>query len=237
MLFSAEWTQNAPNTSPQERSTLCDLQIFVGSGNACAWKDLDTGETFNHLTLPAVHLAGGIAEDWWQIFGSRGQPTSILRHRTGFALPDLRFRFDGTTFHATAKRAAYLNPRLRFTQELFETMPRQEAEQALSDFVQQVTQKLEESGLENTEVSTRWSRVTRSREDAEETAFCEAAGALGVDPYSVQEKDASFIEEAGELLSGERLTRFMAECRSGRKDRAGREAALEAVQSAEATRH
>ena len=51
-----------------------------------------------------------------------------------------------------------------------------------------------------------------------------------MDPYSVQEKDASFIEKAGELLSGERLTRFMAECRSGRKDRAGREAALEAVQ-------
>ena len=158
MLFSAEWTQNAQSVSPQERSTLCDLQIFpgagnAGTGNACTWEDLDTGETFNHLTLPAVHLAGGISADWWSIFGSRDRLLSILRHRTGFALPDLRFSFDGTTCHVTAKKITYQNPRLRFIQELFETMPRQEAEQTLSDFVQKVIGKLEQDGIENAEAS------------------------------------------------------------------------------------
>ena len=234
MLFSAEWTQNAPNVSPQERSTLCDLQIFAGSGNACTWEDLDAGETFNHLTLPAVHLAEGISADWWSIFGSRDRLLSILRHRTGFALPDLRFSFDGVTFHVTAKKITYQNPRLRFIQELFETMPRQEAEQALSDFVQKVIGKLEENGIDNAEVSTCWSRVTQSREDAEEAAFCEAAGALGVDPYSIQEKDASFIEQAEKLFSGEELIEFIAKFRAGRNNQVGRETALETIRNVEA---
>ena len=234
MLFSAEWIENAPNVSPQEWSTLCDLQIFIGRGNACTWEDLDTQETFNHLTLPAVHLAEGIAADWWSIFGSRDRLLSVLRHRTGFALPDLRFSFDGATFHVTAKKITYQNPRLRFIQEPFETMSRQEAEQALSDFVQQVIGKLEENGLENAEVSTCWSRVIQSKEDAEETAFCEAAGALGVDPYSIQEADASFIEEAEKLFSGEELIEFIAKFRLGRKNQVSRETALDAIRTVEA---
>ena len=234
MQFLAEWIENGPNVSLQERSTLCDLQIFVGTGNACTWEDLDTSESFHHLTLPAVHLAEGISADWWSIFGGRDRWQSILRHRTGFALPDLRFSFDGATFLASAKRLAYQNPRLRFIQEPFEAMTRQEAEQGLSDFVQQVIGKLEESGIADTEVATCWSRVKQSMEDPEETAFCEAAGALGADPYFIEEVDASFIEEAEKLFFGEELIEFIAKFRLGRRNQVSRETTLEAIRELEA---
>ena len=229
MLFSAEWIEKGPNISLQERSTLCDLQIFVGNGNACTWEDIDTGETFHHLTLPAVHLAEGISADWWSIFGSRDQWTSILRHRTGFALPDLGFSFDGIMFQVSAKKFTYQNPHVRFIQEPFEIMTRQEAEQGLSDFVRQVVQRLEEAGVADTEVSTCWSRVVQSREDPEETAFCEAAGALGADPYSIQEVDALFIEKAGELFSGEELIEFIADLRTGKDNSNSRDIVLEGI--------
>ena len=219
MLFSAEWTANAPNISPEERATLCRLRIFVGRGNACAWEDPDTGEASGHLALPAVHLAQGIAADWWSIFGSRGQPARLRRHLAGFALPDLRLSFDGKAFCAETRRITYQNPRLQFTQELSETTSRHEAERALSGFVQEVIGRLEKNGIRDSEVSTRWSRVTRSREDPGETGFCEAAGALGVDPYSIRERDALFIEDAGRLLSGEKLTQLMARSRAGRNSR------------------
>ena len=142
MQFLAEWIDNGPNVSQQERSTLCDLQIFLGNGNACTWEDLETHEIFNHLTLPAVHLAEGISADWWSILGARDQWQSILRHRTGFALPDLRLNFDGATFFASAKRITYQNPRLRFLQEPFEAMTRHEAEEGLSAFIQRVVEKV-----------------------------------------------------------------------------------------------
>lgn len=232
MQFLAEWIENGPNVSPQERATLCDLQIFLGTGNACTWEDLEASETFHHLTLPAVHLAEGISADWWSIFGSRDQWQPILRHRTGFALPDLRFNFDGATFIASAKRIAYQNPRLRFLQEPFEAMTRHEAEEGLSGFVQQVVEKLEESGISDTEVATCWSRVKQSMRDPEEIEFCEAAGALGADPYSINDGDASFIDEAGKLFSGEELIEFLAKFRLGRLSPISRETALEAIRDA-----
>ncbi len=233
MKFLAEWIEHGPNVSLQERSTLCDLQIFVGSGNACAWEDIDTGASFHHLTLPAIHLAEGISGDWWSIFGARDQWQSMLRHRNGYALPDLRFGFDGVLFFASAKRLAYQNPRLRFAQQPFEAMSRREAEEGLSDFIQQVVDKLEQSGVANTEVATCWSRVKQSMEDPEEVEFCEAAGALGVDPYSIEDSDASFIEESGKLFFGEELIEFIAKFRLGRTDSASRQMALETIRDLE----
>ena len=234
MQFLAEWIENGPNVSKQERSTLCDLQIFLGTGNACTWEDLETGETFHHLTLPGVHVAEGISSDWWSIFGARDRGQSILRHRTGFALPDLRFSYDGATFFASAKRITYQNPRLRFVQEPFEAMTRHEAEEGLSGFVQQVVEKLEESGISDTEVATCWSRVRQSMKDPEEVEFCEAAGALGANPYSIEDGDTSFIDEAGKLFSGEELIEFLAKFRLGRFNPVSRETALEAIRDVEA---
>ena len=233
----AEWIENGPNVSLQERSTLCDLQIFVGTGNACTWEDLETGKIFHHLALPAVHLAEGISCDWWSIFGARDHWQSIFRHRTGFALPDLRFSFDGSVFFASAKRLTYQNPLVRFAQEPFEAMTRQEAEQALSDFVRQVVEKLQESGITDTEVATCWSRVEQSMKDPEEVEFCEAAGALGADPYSIDDEDALFIEEAGKLFSGEELIEFIAKFRLGRKNLVTRDVALEAIRNVETKQH
>ena len=236
MKFSAEWIENGPNLSRQEWSTLCDLQIFVGNGNACTWEDINTGDIFNHLTLPAVHLAEGISADWWSIFGARDRWQSILRHRTGYALPDLSFSFDGIAFHVSVKRYTYQNPLLRFIQESTETMSRLEAEEELSDFVRQVIRKLEEDEIEDTEVATCWSRVAQSKEDPEEAEFCEAAGALGVDPYSIEEADASFIEEAGKLFSGEELIEFLANFTKGRENKVSREIVLEAIRNVESER-
>jgi hypothetical protein len=141
----------------------------------------------------------------------------------------LGFSFDGTTFQVSAKKFTYQNPHLRFVQEPFETMTRQEAEEGLSDFVRQVVQRLEDAGVADAEVSKCWSRVAQSREDPEEAAFCEVAGALGVDPYSIQEIDALFIEEAGELFSGEYLIEFMADLRTGKDNNVGRDVVLDGI--------
>ena len=233
MQFSVEWIENGPNISPEERATLCDLQIFVGTGNACTWEDIESHQIHHHLTLPAVHLAEGIAADWWSIFGARDRDQSMLRHRSGFALPDLRFSFNGAIFHVSAKRLTYQNPRLRFVQEPFEAMPRQEAEEKLADFVQMVTTKLEESGIPDTQIGACWSRVTQSMKDPQELAFCEAAGALGADPYSISDTDASFIDGAGELFCGEELIEFLAKFRLGRNNSVSREVTLSTIRNLE----
>ena len=210
MRFLVEWINGGTNAAAEERATLCDLRILLGDENACRFWDDVANEAFDALTVPAVHLAEGIARDWWRIFGSRDSTQSLLPYRTGFILPDLRFGFDGAMFEAVGHQQRCANPGLRFWQVDGEVTPRANAEAALADFVQAVVGKLANEGVHDCEVALAWARVAASRTDAAEAAFCEAAGALGVDPYTISDEDARFIEGAGELFTGEALIEFLA---------------------------
>lgn len=201
MRFSVEWLDGAPNACAEERATLCRLRIFVGDENACVFYDPETHETYEHLTVPAVHLAEGIATDWWSIFGGRDREHSLLSYRNGFALPNVLFKFDGTVFEVVGAQLDCDNPKLRFWQTCTEALSREAAESVLSEFVEQVVDKLADESVASSEVALCWSRVSLSWKDPDERAFCEAAGAMGVNPYEITDADASLIEAAGDWFT------------------------------------
>ena len=89
-----------------------------------------------------------------------------------------------------------------------ETLPRVAAESELSRFIQEVVDRLASEGVRDSEVAARWSRVMVSRNDPDERAFCEAAGALGLDPYAISNDDARFIEQANDIFSEDSLIEF-----------------------------
>ena len=210
MRFSVEWLDGAPNACAEERATLCRLRIFVGDENACVFYDPQKDEKYDHVIAPAVHLAEGIATDWWSIFGARDREHSLLPWRTGFVLPNVRLRFDGATFEVAGDQLHRDNPKLRFWLVDTETLSRDATESVLANFVERVVDKLAREGVANSEIALCWSRISESRADPEERPFCEAAGALGVDPYSISDTDASFIDAAGDLFFGEALIEFLA---------------------------
>ena len=210
MRFSVEWLDGAPNACAEERATLCRLRIFVGDENACVFYDPQKDEKYDHVIAPAVHLAEGIATDWWSIFGGRDREHSLLPWRTGFVLPNVRLGFDGATFEVAGDQLHCDNPKLRFWLVDTETLSRDATESVLAKFVERVVDKLAREGVANSKVALCWSRVSESRADPEERQFCEAAGALGADPYSISDTDASFIDAAGDLFFGEALIEFLA---------------------------
>ena len=110
--FSVEWLGGAPNACAEERATLCRLRIFVGDENACVFYDPQTDEKYDHVIAPAVHLAEGIATDWWSIVGGRDREHSLLPWRTGFVLPNVRLKFDGVTFEVAGDQLHCDNPKL-----------------------------------------------------------------------------------------------------------------------------
>ena len=210
MRFSTEWIDRAPNASAEERATLCRLSLYVSEENACRFIESASDRVRGHVTVPAVHLAEGLATDWWSIFGGRDREHAIRKYRTGFALPDVKLGFDGSTFEIRGEQFAFDNPAVRFWQVGGEVLSRAAAESTLAKFIEETVARLADAGLSNSEASLRWSRVSRSLHDPTERAFCEAAGALGVDPYGVADADAAFIEQASELFSGEALLEFLA---------------------------
>ena len=210
MRFSTEWIDQGPNASAEERATLCRLRLYVSEENACTFFDPSSDSACDHVTVPAVHLAEGFATDWWSIFGGRDREHPIRNYRTGFALPDVSLGFDGSTFEVRGRQFACENPDVRFWQVRSAGVPREVAESTLSQFIEGVAARLATAGVQNSAVALRWSRVSRSLDNPDERAFCEAAGALGVDPYGVSETDALFIEESARLFEGETLLEFLA---------------------------
>ena len=210
MRFSTEWIEQGPNASAEERATLCRLRLYVSEENACRFFDPSSHSACDHVTVPAVHLAEGLATDWWSIFGGRDREHPIRNYRTGFALPDVTLGFDGSTLEVRGEQFASENPDVRFWQVGSEGLPRDLAESTLAKFIEVVAQRLATVGVPNSEVALRWSRVSRSLDNPDERAFCEAAGALGTDPYGISEGDALFIEQAADLFSGEALLEFLA---------------------------
>lgn len=212
MRFSAEWIPDGENASAEERSTLCALRIHLGEEerNVTAFYDFDARRESDHIVLPAVHLAEGIACSWWRIFGGRDVATRVLSWRMGFALPNLRFEFDGSTLAVTCERSDMLNPPVAFLNGGVERIARGAAEAALADFLDAVVAKLNSDDLADVEASAAWRRVCESREDAEEQAFCEAAGAMGLDPYVIADADGELIDAAGDIFEGEALVEFLA---------------------------
>ena len=210
MRFSVEWFEDAPNAAPEERATACDLRIWVSERNVCLHVDGIDGAFYDHVPMPAYSLAEGLAHDWWTIFGARDEEYHLIRHRMGYATPDVRFRFDGAAFDACSYQRSYDNPDIRFWAGPTEVMARAAAESALAEFIDSIIAQLHHWDVHRTSVELRWARVQASRSDPEQTEFCEAAGALGLDPYSLREDDVDFIAQSAALFDGEPLIEFLA---------------------------
>ncbi len=80
----------------------------------------------------------------------------------------------------------------------------------LAGFVESVIERLA-AGAGGRQLELQWARVSASRRDPGESAYCLAAGALGVNPCSVADGDSEFILRSGEVFSGAARSGFWPE--------------------------
>ena len=217
MKILAKFLEGATNAVPEERATVADFQVLVSEqnvtmhfrGNAPA-----TGASTDHVTIPLYGLAEGIAHDWWNLFGGRDHEFLLIKHRSGFLVPDVRFKFDGSEFEVSAPQKIYKNPDVRFWAGPNEVLTRAEAEAALSSLVEEVIEQLDRAEIRESSAALRWARVEESRAKPEEAQFCESAGALGLDPYQIADKDAATVDRAASLFDErEALDEFLSGAR------------------------
>ena len=210
LRISVDWFEGAHNAAREERATACDFRVWITNQNVCLHVDGIDGAVYDHVTMPAYSLAEGLAHDWWTIFGSRDKEYQLIRHRMGYTTHDVRFKFDGVAFETYSCQHSYSNPGTRFWTGPTELMSRSVAESTLAGFIDQVITRLHEANLHGTSADLRWARVQASRLDHDETEFCEAAGALGVDPYSIGEEETDFITQSAALFNDEPRIEFLA---------------------------
>ena len=221
MRFEVDWHGTASNAVAEERETVADLRVFIGERNVCEYEESTRSgaggpERADHVAVSLYPLAEEIAFSWWRLFGGRDDELRLVDGRCGYAVPDIRMTFDGAGFDAVCRPYDYGAEAGRFFQESSERLSREEAERALADFVDRVVERLDEKRVEDCGLRSRWRRVRESRGTAGEAAFCEAAGALSIDPYDIADSDAGFIKGMGALFTGEPLMELLSGLRGPR---------------------
>ena len=212
MKFSAEWLEEGVSASPELQATDCFLQICVGDRLVSRFVNNDTDRAHDRVVMPAYPLSEGFVRNWWSLISGRTQSFCLRRFREGFALPDLRFKPDGRYISIWTEPFEYHNPPVNFTKRSSERVPIGMFERDLTAFIVSVLDRLSERSVSVNWVQERWNAICESQEDPDELAFCEAAGALGIDPYSCTDEEATLVELSSEPFAEDALPEFLAGC-------------------------
>ncbi len=214
MKFSLDWDNAVEKTSDIDLYAVGDLSIDIGGVNVCVNHEGHDRNRSDTLPISVYPLAEGIAMDWWQLFGGRDGWSRLKKNRGGYAVPDIRLRCDGDGFDVECHPYRYENPRLFFPQGGRERLGRADVERILGDFLTRVLARLDDLSAPDTGFRVRWNAIQASLQNPDETSFCEAAGALGHDPYDIPDDIAESIEASATLFSGEQLIEFVAGLRA-----------------------
>lgn len=206
-----EWESSAGAQGPELRSTWARLRISVGSETITRVEDRSSRSVRDGIYLPLYPLAEWLAANWWALLYEIAAPRRIsgngYTHRhllsaasEGYALPPLKIQPEGRTVNLMWEPVDLPDCRLHFLSRGSAYLERDQLEEALRKFVRSVVGRLEDQGLDDTFLSDEWRAIENA--DPEERLFCQAAGALGWDPYDLREDDArSLIEGVKELPS------------------------------------
>lgn len=210
MNISAEWLEGSEMSAPELRATASLLTISIAGRVISRLHDTRRSKVTEFIVMPAYPLAEGITRRWWQIVGGRGRDVRVRLFRDGFAVPDIVLAPDGRAVTIAVQPFDYANPPVRFLESAQERLPTAEVERDLRVFVETVLARLDERRVPDTALAERWEAITASYEDDDERAFCEAAGALGVDPYACGDTEARLIGDAAARFDGDALAEFLA---------------------------
>ena len=210
--FSAEWLEDGINESAELRATDCFLEIFVGERRVSRFVDNRTDRAHDRIVMPAYPPAEGIVRNWWSLIAGRTQTFRLRSVRDGFAIPDIQMEPDGRFMNITVEPFEYSNPRVNFTARCRDRIPISAFERDMSAFIEAVLERLSEEKVEDSWLQGRWDAIVECQENPDELAFCEAAGALGVDPYLCTDEEASLVEMSAKPFADDALPEFLAGC-------------------------
>ncbi|MCF8878605.1 ImmA/IrrE family metallo-endopeptidase [Hyphobacterium sp. SN044] len=197
-----QWIEEQSNRAPEERNTVCNLLLEINDVNVT--EHLSEGSIFERICIPIYGIADGLVHEWWKLLGSRDGGVSILNFRSGYIVPNMSMHTDGEMLYINARSIRYNDSKIKFLNSAHDAIGIEDGISFLNSFVEEVISRLKDSGLTSTSLSQRWRRIKNSEVNGERD-FCLAAGALGLDPYQIDDAAAEMIEKFESFFSGESL--------------------------------
>jgi hypothetical protein len=209
--FRIEWLEAPGVTTPELAATWARYEIWLGDRSVTQVETADG--TFRRGVYGSLYpLAHWIAANWW-LLTSHVRPSAVdtrywtwqnahtypwLRNHNfrgagdGMAWPDLTLVPEGAVTQVAWSQdySRHLTP-VRFASDGSLMIRTDDLRRELAAIVGHVIERLAETGLPKTPLTEDWAEIAEA--DAEETAFCETAARLGLDPYSIDDPTADQI--------------------------------------------
>jgi hypothetical protein len=192
---------------PEDAATFAEIAVSIDGDLVSQLEDPATGRASTGPHIPTLPLALGLAERWWRLLyepeKQRSDRRAEARHRLDVLTPGYVFPPVALWSGGEGIVARVLTPDTRFQRHRFILperdepwyLPRVPVEKCLVDFIESTVSRVSagaDAGLREA-----WNRVRLSMADADEAAWCAAAGRLGFDPYDPDTPDLQAL--AGSL--------------------------------------
>jgi IrrE N-terminal-like domain len=204
-----EWIDPAGAQGPELRATWARLQLLVNGESITRPLDNVSKTVRDSIFLPLYPLAEWLATHWWFLLNeieTPGRPAEdnyASRHdlqyaSEGFAIPSTLIKPLGNTIKIDWTPAEFGLQRIEFVGQGTAYVSSSDFVRIFSGFISSVTQRLTDLDITGTLLQEEWKAILES--PSEEREFCEAAAALGLDPYSIDEQAANEIVNVGNSL-------------------------------------
>ena len=201
--FDFEWEAAPGIKGPELASTWATLRIRVNNSILTRVLDPSDNRVRDYIHLPLYPLAEWLATSWWFLLhesedrmGNSDLPF-MERHALGPSREGYRFPNIHVVSFDPGTRVTWKHDRLRWSglefldREGCEWIDKDGFRQACAGLVDAVVGRLMSRGVRNTPLEEEW-RAIRDAGD-EERRFCQMAGALGLDPYSIDPLDRTRV--------------------------------------------
>jgi len=213
-----EWLDPLGARGPELRATWARLSIVVAGKPVTRVYDERSKTVRDAVYLPLYPFAEWLAANWWALWNESAEHPgyhsrhSLVKAREGYALPPLLISPAGSLVTLSWDPQALPFHRLEFIGQGEYTAETRLVKKEFSLRVDTVVNRLKENGITDTLLQKDWMAIQSA--DPEEREFCQCAGSLGLDPYSLDDAQQKEIEDAGNLLPEEIVHEFFRAARA-----------------------
>ena len=210
--FDFEWMPTNLVKGAELASSWASLRIRVNDSVLTRVVDPSDNRVRERIRVPLYPLAEWLATNWWFLLHESEDRAGLAdqsfreRHaigpvREGYRFPNMQVVSFGTETRVTWEHDRFRWSGLEFLDRAgCEWIDKREFRETCASLVETVVERLSSCGVSGTFLQEEWRAIRNA--DQQERRFCETAGALGLDPYSISPLDKDNLLCLGEQLSG-----------------------------------
>lgn len=203
------WVDAGPSADRLSAATMADLRITLDGRPLTSHIDRRTRSHGDEITVPLYPLAEWMTSWWWAILHEYGSSVAhndseyLQRHDiahagSGFVYPSVLLQPTGRLLEVRSQRVVREHSAIEFLVETAGHVDLDAAEGEFAKLIAAVIERLDLVGISGSVLQGDWEAMGAL--DADEIAFCEAAGRFGLDAFELEDRDASAVVHASRAV-------------------------------------